>query len=53
MKKVVWSEIVQLNDFEDDLDMVLFKYSYDSDYKRCKFKTTITRHVEVNRTAVR
>ena len=38
---------------EDDPDMLYFIYSYDSDYKKCKFKTTNTGHVEMNRTAKR
>ena len=50
VKKVVWSEIVQLI---DDPDMLHFKCSYDSDFKRWKFKTTKIRHVEMNRTAKR
>ena len=33
--------------------MLHFNDSYDCDYKRYKFKTTNTRHVEVNRTAKR
>ena len=33
--------------------MLHFKYSYDSDYTRCKFTTTNKRHVEMNRTANR
>ena len=44
------SKIVQLKVNEDDPDMLYFKYSYDSDYKKCKFKTTNTRHVKMNRT---
>ena len=44
---------MQLKVIEDDPDMLYFKYSYDSDYKKCKFKTTNTRHVEMNRTAKR
>ena len=39
----MWSEIVQLNVIEDDLDILHFKYSYHSDNKRCRFKTTNTR----------
>ena len=39
----MWSEIVQLNVIEDDLDILHFKYNYHSDNKRCKFKTTNTR----------
>ena len=53
LKKVMWSEIVQLKVIGDDPDMLYFKYSYDRNYKRCKFKTTNTRHVEMNRTAKR
>ena len=49
----MWSEIVQLKVIEDDPDMLYFKYSYDRDYKKCKFKATNTRHVEMNRTAKR
>ena len=34
--------------------MLYFKYSYDSDdYKKCKFKTTNTRLVAINRTTRR
>ena len=44
---------MQLKVIEDDPDMLYFKYSYDSDYKKCKFKTTNTRHVEMNRTTKR
>ena len=44
---------VHFKDIEDDLDMILIKYSYDSDNQRYKFKTNNTRHVEVNRTAKR
>ena len=33
--------------------MLHFNYSYDRDYKRYKFKTTNTRHNEVNKTAKR
>ena len=45
----MWSKIVQLKVIKDDPDMLHFKYSYGSDYKKCKFKTTNTRHVEMNR----
>ena len=38
---------------KDDPDILHFKYSYDSDFKRWKFKTTKTMHVEMNRTAKR
>ena len=48
----MWSEVVQqLKVFEDDLDMLHFKYSYDSDCKRCKFKTTNIGYHEMSRTA--
>ena len=40
----MWSEIVQLNVIEDDLDILHFKYNYHSDNKRCKFKTTNKRN---------
>ena len=49
----MWSKIVQLKVIEDDPDTLYFKYSYDSDYKKAKFKTTNTRHVEMNRTTKR
>ena len=49
----MWSEIVQLKVIEDDPGMLHFKYNYDSDYKRCKYKTTSTSHVEINRTVKR
>ena len=52
VKKVMWSEVVQqLKVFEDDLGMLHFKYSYDSDCKRCKFKTTNIGYHEMSRTA--
>ena len=47
------SKIVQLKVIEDDPDTLYFKYSYVSDYKKRKFKTTNTRHVEMNRTTKR
>ena len=47
----MWSKIVQLKVIEEDPDMLYFKYSHDSDYEKCKFKTTNTRHVEMSRTA--
>ena len=46
----MWSKIVQLKVIEDYPDMLYFKYSYGSDYKKCNFQTTKTRHVEMNRT---
>ena len=50
----MWSDIVQLEVIEDDSDMLHFKQlSYNSDYKKCKFKSTNTRHVEMNRIAKR
>ena len=53
LKKVMWSKIVQLKVIEEDPDMPYFKYSYDSDYEKCKFKTTNTRYVGMSRTAKR
>ena len=47
------SEIVRFYVIEDDPDILHFKYSYDSDYKKCKFKTTNTSHAEMSRTAKR
>ena len=47
----MWPEIRQLKVIEDDLDILHFKYTYDSNCKRCKFKTNKTRHIEINRTA--
>ena len=41
VKKVMWSEIVQLKIIEHDPDMIYFKFSYDSDHKKCKFKQPI------------
>ena len=42
VKKVMWSEIVQqLKVFKDDLDMLHFKYSYDSDCKDASLKQPI------------
>ena len=35
----MWSEIVQVEVIEGDPDMLYFNYSYDNDYKKCKFKT--------------
>ena len=53
-KQVMWSDIVQLKVIEDDSDMLHFKQlSYNSDYKKCKFKSNNTRHVEMNRIAKR
>ena len=50
----MWSDIVQLKVIEDDSDMLHFKQlSYNSDYKKCKFKSNNTRHVEMNRIAKR
>ena len=46
----MWSKIVQLKVIEDYPDMLYFKYSCGSDYKKCKFQTTNTRHVEMSRT---
>ena len=34
VKKVMRSKIVQVKVIEDDPDMLYFKYSYDSDYKK-------------------
>ena len=49
----MWSDIVQLNVIKGDLDMLHFKYSYQSNIKRCKFKTNNIRHFEINVTAIR
>ena len=42
----MWSKIVQLKVIKDDPGLLYFKYSYDSDYKKYKFKITNTRHVD-------
>ena len=34
VKRIIWSKIVQFKVIEDDPDMLYFKYSYDSDYKK-------------------
>ena len=49
----MWSKIVQLIVIEDDPGMLYFKYSYDSDCNKFKFKTTNTMHIEMNRTTKR
>ena len=60
VKKVMWSEIVQRKVIEDDSDILYFKYinfklqTYIFQiYKKYKFKTTNTRHIEMIRTAKR
>ena len=38
VKKVMWSEIVQLKVIEEDPCMLYFKYNYSDEYKKCNFR---------------
>ena len=36
--KVMWKSIVQLKFTEDDPKILCFKYDYEEDYRKCKFR---------------
>lgn len=47
------SDIVQLKTIEDNCDILHFKYTYDNDYWKCKFRTANIIYVDKNRTTKR